>query len=191
MTKRKVLIVIGAVASALIAIILIATASLINMLPGPKALAGSPKEDESAKAQTQVAATQVADPASTSATTTSLKDAVAADADQAEVKSEEAAAEQKNEELFDKLLTEDPTDIRVCDNLGRTPHTAQEMTKEVDFNVMMSERDDAVNEAFRYPILQVFNDPTLKDFLSEVKEIKDRTASQTEQEKDSWLEKAG
>lgn len=191
MTKRKVLIALGVLASAVAILVLVGMASVINMLPGPKAIAkklsGPPPAAASSVASTEVAPTT----ATTSAMTTSAAEVTTPETPEQKSVREKKIADQKNEALLAKLLSEDPTDIRVCDNLGRKQLSKEDILKERDFNEMMSDRDDPMNEAFRYPILQVFNDPNLRSFLSEVKDIKQKTDSQTQEEKESWLEKAG
>lgn len=191
MTKRKVLNVLGVLSGLALTVVIAGFASLIAALPSPTDLVKKlpAKSQESVPAQPDLP--HAVTSATESATTASVEALAQPETSEEKEKREKKELDAKNEALFEQLLTEDPSDIRVCDNLGRTQLSREDLARERDFHEMMSGRDDAMNEAFRSPILQVFNDPNLRSFIDEVKDIKSKTENQTEAEKESWLEKAG
>jgi hypothetical protein len=193
MTKRRILIALAALFGVFVLVLVVGLASLISMLPGRSEIAKKLEGGEPSQTQ-KAPVPQASNPkeaATTSATTVAASEVPASETPEEKAKREKKAQDQKNEALLEKLMSEDPSDIRVCDNLGRKQLSKKQLEEERTFDEMMTDRDDPMNEAFRYPILQVFNDPALKDLFAEVKENKAKTENQTDAEKDSWLEKAG
>ena len=190
MIKRKILIVLGSIAGLVVLAIVVALLSLITVLPSSKELAQKLPGKPSAKPQAPATQLSTQTQAVESATITA-QSAVASETTEEKAKREKKEQDAKNEALFERLITEDSSDIRVCDNLGRTVLTPEELKRERSFDEMMLGRDDAMNEAFRAPILGVFKDPNLQNFIGEVKEIKAKTENASDAEKESWFEKAG
>ncbi len=92
------------------------------------------------------------------------------------------------------VVEEDPRDIRVCENLGRSRFNADDaLSSGLQFDALFqSKRDDSVIEAVRFPVRAIFQDPSVASLLRELDGLeKEGVTKQDTEKKESTLEKIG
>ena len=99
---------------------------------------------------------------------------------------------QAQDEMVFRLLDEDPQDTRICDQLGRVPMAEKDLNQgDLPYELVLgANRENAVYESFRYPIRTIFQEPTVRALLVEVRDLK-RKSFDSEKDKETWLERAG
>lgn len=104
-----------------------------------------------------------------------------------ETTAESAAPVEKKEisqDVFKALLTEEFSDIRVCENLGNP--SAPLDTQMMMMSIMDLKRADPSVESFRISMKYVFQSEPVRELLTEIDSLKDLPAS----EKEKYLEKS-
>lgn len=173
---KILLSLVALLACALLALMLF----VVDSLPGPKEIARAVKtKRQAAKSAT---ASQAID-AKTTTATESL---------QAEEAAEELTPEEQKKAAQEKIimafLDEDPTDIRVCENLGNPSNNLKRM-KDADFEKIFGnpERNNPNAEAFRVPLRAIFQDEHLSSLLKDV--MAENPSKMDDEEKSSFLQK--
>ena len=104
----------------------------------------------------------------------------------------------REKEMLSRLIEishEDPRDIRVCEQLGKTTFPADQSALESKVllsSLFSEERADSVSESFRSPLRAIFSSPGTRSVLEEIGEIEASSAApKTSEEKRGFLEKVG
>lgn len=179
--KKRYKIAVGLAAVAGLAF-LCGTAYVVNKLPSPRALS---------KALDAVGApaTKTSDAATAAASATRLADATPASDSDSDSDSKTSPETLKLALL--NLTTADKTDVRVCENLGHSQVVGPDgKVKFLSMDAMLApERQDSLAEAFRYPVITLFQD---EDFASLIRDVAQPEANTKDKaERDSFFEKVG
>ena len=181
-------------------VLLIGAVAIFALLPSPGEIAKILKPHARSLEQLQAANVSVETPATDSGTTRAIEaqieEAVQAPRSTSEneflKRMKDPKVQAQYQEAFDRLFEEDPTDIRVCDNLGRVEMSTTELGRPRSILELIGPRDgNAVFEAFRFPIVSALHDPDLKAFYYEAKDYERNLEGLSDAEKNSWLRKAG
>lgn len=90
------------------------------------------------------------------------------------------------------LMSEDPRDIRVCANLGRSRIDVRKKDASLPLDQALGpERDDSVTEAFRWPLRAMFQDPAVTDLFHEIESLDSSVRDQSKEERESFFQKVG
>lgn len=92
------------------------------------------------------------------------------------------------------IADEDPRDIRVCENLGRSRFKSDDaLGTHLQFDALFQgERNDSVIEAVRFPVRAIFQDESVVSLLRELDGLeKEGVTQKSPEEKSSTLEKIG
>jgi hypothetical protein len=122
------------------------------------------------------------------------KNVVAEPAAKAEDKGPGEKVAKKNElENLKAMINEDPSDNRVCNNLGVSKYFhhkgAAARSKLLEEAFAQESRDDSVVESFRIPMRTILQDEKVVDLFKEIEEIEAQGFS--ENEKKSFMDKIG
>lgn len=97
----------------------------------------------------------------------------------------------KAKEAIESMISEDPKDIRVCDNLGQSKIFGNQEKINYENIFFESDRSDSIAEAFRLPIRNIFQDENMRSLLEEIFQYENETSQLNRQEKEGFLQKAG
>ncbi len=156
------------------------TAFVVNQLPSPGQLSQSLDGPPPVPATNAAPTSQVGPTPPTAAETAASPEQV----ERTSIKSIKAA--------LLSLTTADKTDVRVCENLGRS-RLADETgkMKNVDLEDFISpeSRQDSLAEAFRYPMITLFQDEGFSGLLHDVASEEANTGDKAD--RDSFFSKVG
>lgn len=105
---------------------------------------------------------------------------------------ETAARKKRERESILALLDEDPRDIRVCAQLGKSKIDPRAKDLRIDFSEAFgAERGDSVMEAYRVPIRAIFQEPSFAGLMREIDRYGDSIDGKPESDRESFLQKMG
>lgn len=91
--------------------------------------------------------------------------------------------------FLDEMLSEEPNDLQVCDNLGITKYFSNDLKNNMEMVFSSESRGDSVFETIRYPIRKIIQEPQLSSLMKELREL--QISDLDQQEKKGFLNKIG
>lgn len=91
--------------------------------------------------------------------------------------------------FLDEMLSEEPNDLQVCDNIGITKYFSNDLKNNMEMVFSSESRGDSVFETIRYPIRKIIQEPQLSSLMKELREL--QISDLDQQEKKGFLNKIG
>lgn len=167
--------------------------TVVHMLPSPQKIARALKTSSASEKESRVEIGKEPREGDNTAVRTNEGQETELNNENSRVTEDKAEAEKKSRdtEQVRRLLDENPRDLHVCENLGKTKFFNKENPEKNKFDIgeIFGEenKEDSVAQTIRFPIRAIFQDPSISPLLHEILDLSKKNIPHDEEK--SFLEK--